>query len=142
MARNWLSADDVAILDVHLMRAGTLGGFFSPGMNVERHYFELEGQFLSFSKALGVRPSELDAVIWLEMANSAESVRRLLNRAGHPLAPTHAAPTPTKPPEGTSRPAHGSPVTPSGAKFNPSDSAPSARNASRTPESRQTRLVE
>ena len=78
VARNWLSADDVAILDIHIMRAGVLGGFFGTGLGVERHYLQLEEQFLAFSRALGVRPSELDAVIWLEMANSARTVTRLL----------------------------------------------------------------
>ena len=78
VVRNWLDADDVAILDIHLLRAGALGGFLSPGLTVERHYFELERQFLSFSRAIEVRPSELDAVIWFEMMNSATTVRALL----------------------------------------------------------------
>ena len=38
IARNWLDADDVAILDIHILRAGILGGFFPRNMTVERHY--------------------------------------------------------------------------------------------------------
>lgn len=79
IARNWLDADDVAILDVHILRAGRMGGFLSEGLTVERHYLELEEQFIAFSKAIGIRTSELDAVIWLEMMSSSTSVRRLLN---------------------------------------------------------------
>lgn len=94
VARNWLAADDVAILDIHIMRAGLLGGFFESGLGVDRHYLQLEAQFLSFSHALRVRPSELDAVIWLEMANSSRTVGRLLasvaNRSSANPGRTHA----------------------------------------------------
>jgi len=78
IARNWLDADDVAILDIHILRAGVLGGFFEEGLSVERDYLLLEQQFLSFAHALGVRASELDALIWHEMASSPLTVRRLL----------------------------------------------------------------
>lgn len=78
IARNWLDADDVAILDIHILRAGALAGFFERGLTVERDYLKLEEQFLRFSRAIGVRASELDAVIWLEMMSSPETVRELL----------------------------------------------------------------
>ena len=77
IARNHLDADDVAILDVHIVRAGRLAGFFSPELTVERDYLALEAEFLKFSRAIEVRPSELDAVIWYEMASSPGTVRRL-----------------------------------------------------------------
>ena len=70
IARNWLDADDVAILDIHIMRLGQVIGLFPRDFTVERHYLELEGLFLQFSTALGVRASELDAVMWHEMASS------------------------------------------------------------------------
>jgi N-glycosylase/DNA lyase len=80
IARNWLDADDVAILDIHLLRAGQLGGFFAPKLTVERHYLELEEQFIAFSNGLGVRASELDAVIWHEMMSSPYSVRQAMKK--------------------------------------------------------------
>lgn len=70
IARNWLDADDVAILDIHIMRLGQVIGLFPREYTVERHYLELEELFLEFSTALGVRASELDAVMWHEMASS------------------------------------------------------------------------
>jgi N-glycosylase/DNA lyase len=79
IARNWLNADDVAILDIHVMRAGMLGGFLDRTLDLARDYLVLEEQFLRFSAALGVRPSELDAVIWQEMKSSPRTVRRLLS---------------------------------------------------------------
>lgn len=78
IARNWLDADDVAILDIHLLRAGVLGGFLDPELTVERHYLELEAQFLALSRGLGVRASELDAVIWLEMMSARATVEKSL----------------------------------------------------------------
>lgn len=78
IARNLIDADDVAILDIHLLRAGELGGFFDSSLTVERNYLDLEAQFLEFSHHLQVKPSELDSVIWLEMKLSPKSVSRLL----------------------------------------------------------------
>lgn len=78
IARNWMDADDVAILDVHIMRVGQAVGLFPKKLTVERHYFELEALFLQFSAALDVRTAELDAVIWYEMATSPSIVRMLV----------------------------------------------------------------
>ena len=77
IARNWLHADDVAILDIHIVRVGQLAGVFPRHLNVERHYHELERRFLDFCAALDLRAAELDAVIWSEMASSPASVRRV-----------------------------------------------------------------
>jgi len=82
IARNWLDADDVAILDIHILRAGTLAGFFSPGLTVERHYLKLEAEFLALSKAIDVRPSKLDALMWYQMMSSPTVVHGLLSQAG------------------------------------------------------------
>jgi N-glycosylase/DNA lyase len=86
VARNWLDADDVAILDIHILRAGDIAGFFRPGLKVERDYLVLEQQLLRFSEALGVRASELDSVIWHEMMSSPGAVRDLLTTDGGALA--------------------------------------------------------
>lgn len=67
IARNWLGADDVAILDIHVMRAGAAMNLFPESAKLPRDYEELEARFLDFARAIGVRPSLLDAVIWREM---------------------------------------------------------------------------
>lgn len=82
VARNWLDADDVAILDIHILRAGLLGKFFESNLTVERNYLELEDQFIRFSKGLGVRASELDALMWLEMMSSPATVHSIMGM-GH-----------------------------------------------------------
>ncbi|EKN3402647.1 8-oxoguanine DNA glycosylase [Yersinia enterocolitica] len=87
VARNWLKADDVAILDIHILRAGLLGGFFPDNLTVERDYLKLEDLFIEFSKAMGVKASELDAVIWYEMQGSADTVFDLIESfRGQPLS--------------------------------------------------------
>ncbi len=95
VARNWLDADDVAILDIHILRAGLLGNFFESNLTVERNYLELEEQFIRFSKGLGVRASELDALMWLEMMSSSATVHSLMGM-GHQNAESAARNRPKK----------------------------------------------
>jgi N-glycosylase/DNA lyase len=67
ITRNWLGCDEVAILDIHIIRAGILIGLFDRQQTVPRDYNAMEARFLAFAKALEVRPSLLDAVMWREM---------------------------------------------------------------------------
>lgn len=92
IARNWLDADDVAILDIHILRAGALGGFLDPRLKVEKDYFKIEDQFLHFASAIGVRASELDAVIWHEMMSSPRTVSHLMggSRSTHAHKPNQS----------------------------------------------------
>lgn len=64
ITRNWLGSDSVAILDIHVIRACQAFGLFAPDADVGRYYFSLEERFLRFSRALGVKASWLDAVMW------------------------------------------------------------------------------
>lgn len=70
VARNYLDTDDVAILDIHLVRAGILCGLFTPDQRVERDYFAMETRFIDFCHALDVRPAVLDCLIWDQMRAS------------------------------------------------------------------------
>lgn len=88
IARNWMDADDVAILDIHIMRIGQVVGLFPRELSVERHYLELEALFLQFSQALDVRASELDAVVWYEMASSPKAARAVLDQLKQPTSET------------------------------------------------------
>lgn len=91
IARNWLDADDVAILDVHVLRAGAIGGFLDASLKVENHYLELERQFIAFAEAVHLRPSELDALIWDHMSQTASCLRRL-SQAGYTPRIEHGRP--------------------------------------------------
>ncbi len=67
VARNYLDTDEVAILDIHLIRAGQLCGVFTPSQRIERDYFEMEARFIDFCNALTARPAVLDCLIWDQM---------------------------------------------------------------------------
>ena len=67
ITRNWLGCDQVAILDIHIVRAGLLIGLFGPHQKVGRDYEKMEARFLEFARAIDVRPSLLDAVMWRSM---------------------------------------------------------------------------
>jgi N-glycosylase/DNA lyase len=67
ITRNWLGSDCVAVIDVHVRRAGLLLGLFREDMQPSRHYFDMEEAFLEFATAIRVRASILDAVMWSHM---------------------------------------------------------------------------
>jgi thermostable 8-oxoguanine DNA glycosylase len=67
IVRNWSGSDEVAILDVHVLRAGAIIGLFPENYRLPKDYGLLERRFLDFAKALQIRASVLDALIWREM---------------------------------------------------------------------------
>ena len=64
IVRNHLGSDDVAILDVHIIRAGVAAGVFPATADPARNYFTLEQRFLEFCAAIDEPPSRLDAIMW------------------------------------------------------------------------------
>ncbi|RDC59397.1 hypothetical protein HME9302_00585 [Alteripontixanthobacter maritimus] len=88
VVRNWRDSDQVAILDIHIIRACEHMGLFEPGWKVERHYLAMEEAFLAFAKVIGARPSLLDSVMWnvmRELARQPVIDRRLEPTADLPL---------------------------------------------------------
>lgn len=79
IVRNWYGSDDIAILDIHIYRAGLLAGVFDNRQTIARDYLQLERRFLEFAMTLGVRPSLLDALIWHQMKKAGRLVHRLLS---------------------------------------------------------------
>lgn len=67
VVRNLRGSDGVAILDIHILRAGKHLGIFEEGRTVERHYTELEDAYLAFAAAIDTRASILDSVMWMTM---------------------------------------------------------------------------
>ncbi|WLT30926.1 hypothetical protein [Geothrix sp. PMB-07] len=64
IVRNWCDCDDVAVIDIHIQRAGVAAGVFEKNMLPERHYFAMERRFLAFATALGEKASLLDLLMW------------------------------------------------------------------------------
>ncbi|PVY57926.1 MULTISPECIES: 8-oxoguanine DNA glycosylase [unclassified Simplicispira] len=67
IARNYLDSDEVAILDIHVVRAGLLLDLFSEQDTVEKDYEEMEQRYIDFCNAIQVRPSVLDCIVWSHM---------------------------------------------------------------------------
>lgn len=64
IVRNHFGSNDVAILDVHILRAGAAMGLFSAKADPAKHYFELEDRFLKFCEAIEEPASLVDALMW------------------------------------------------------------------------------
>ncbi|MFD2602604.1 8-oxoguanine DNA glycosylase [Flavobacterium suzhouense] len=65
ITRNCLNSDNVAILDIHILRAGVLAGFYDDTIdNLDKHYLTLEQKYLDFCNALDVSSAIMDAIIW------------------------------------------------------------------------------
>lgn len=67
IVRNYTGSDQVAIIDIHLHRAGVLAGLFRPEWNPNKHYQIMEDIFLKFSHSFSLSPGGLDLLIWNHM---------------------------------------------------------------------------
>ncbi|WP_439695384.1 hypothetical protein ACFGVS_20460 [Mucilaginibacter sp. AW1-7] len=79
ITRNWLRSERVAILDVHILRAGVITGFFSRNFNIVTEYYDLEKKYLTFCQFLEVRPSDMDAIIWSYMKKNNKLALNILS---------------------------------------------------------------
>jgi thermostable 8-oxoguanine DNA glycosylase len=79
IVRNWLGADSVAILDIHVLRAGWTMGLFERARRLPQHYPELEQRFILFAERLQLRASVLDAVMWTDMRKFGSRLFRTLS---------------------------------------------------------------
>lgn len=79
VVRNYLNSDNVAILDIHIYRAGVIAGFFDINDSIEKNYLLMEKKFLKFAKALNVKASQLDVLIWSKIRVLNHMVIQLVN---------------------------------------------------------------
>lgn len=80
VVRNWSDCDDVAILDIHIFRAGVLAGFFQLADRIDRDYLRLEQAFIDFARRINARPSVLDAIMWAQMRQAGPLAHAAMNR--------------------------------------------------------------
>jgi N-glycosylase/DNA lyase len=78
ITRNTMHSDDVAILDIHIIRAGLLMGLFSPKHSIQRDYFDMETRLVAFARAAGVSLSRFDSIIWCYMRQMNQMVMNAL----------------------------------------------------------------
>ncbi len=94
ITRNWLGSDDVAILDIHVVRACQAFGLFEAAADVSRHYCELEQKFIRFARALNVKASWLDAVMWDGMRQLSPQIIEEYAPVKPPSTPSSFKPAP------------------------------------------------
>lgn len=70
ITRNWLDSDHVAIIDIHIQRAGLLMSLYNSRQIPSKDYITMEEKFLNFANKIEVRASQLDALIWQEMKSA------------------------------------------------------------------------
>lgn len=64
VVRNYRRSDAVAIIDIHILRAGRQMNLFKQEWNPQRDYHALEAKFLTFATAIGAPASSLDGMMW------------------------------------------------------------------------------
>lgn len=70
IVRNHCDSSEVAIIDVHVFRAGVDAGVFESRWTPVRDYDRMEALFVCWAEAGEVPAAELDAVIWSERAHA------------------------------------------------------------------------
>jgi len=80
VVRNYFGSDDVAILDVHIVRAGIEFGLFKVDTDPSRNYYELENRLLMFCAAIEEPVSFLDAIMWDYMRRIGPTANRRKSR--------------------------------------------------------------
>lgn len=79
IARNYGECEDVAIVDIHIYRAGRLAGFIDRKWDIQRDYFKIEESFLEFCHSINASPSKMDSIMWNQMKASSRRAIELLN---------------------------------------------------------------
>ena len=80
ITRNWLGSDNVAIIDIHIHRAGMLMRLYDDRESPARDYFGMERKFLDFAARINVKASILDALIWRQMKDAGNMALDLVKR--------------------------------------------------------------
>lgn len=81
ITRNWLDSDQVAIIDIHIHRAGLLMNIYDIKQNPIKDYVKMEENFLALANGIQVRASQLDSLIWQEMKSAGNMVLRHIRKS-------------------------------------------------------------
>jgi N-glycosylase/DNA lyase len=77
IVRNYLGSDEVAVIDIHVLRAGIEAAVFDPSWAPARQYDLLEALFLAWAQHGAVNAADLDAIVWAERARIPAAYARL-----------------------------------------------------------------
>jgi len=76
--RNLTRSDDIAVIDIHIRRAGVVAGVFDPTWKLPRDYRRFEEAFVQWARLGGVPTADLDACIWASLAELGRRARVIL----------------------------------------------------------------
>lgn len=68
IVRNRLRSDEVAVIDIHIRRAGVAAGCFDPAWRLPRDYYRFEEAFVDWARIGDVPTADLDAYIWSSLS--------------------------------------------------------------------------
>lgn len=77
IVRNRLRSDEIAVIDIHIRRAGVAAGCFDPGWRLPRDYHTFEEAFVSWARIGGVPTADLDAYIWSSLSALGRSAKAI-----------------------------------------------------------------
>lgn len=78
IVRNLTAEAPIAVIDVHVRRAGVGAGFFHPDWQLPRDYLLFETAFVEVAKRGGVFPGHLDHAVWSTLSSAPIHTRSLL----------------------------------------------------------------
>ena len=78
IVRNYRASNDVAVVDIHIVRAGVVAGVFDPSWTVTRDYSLFERAFLSWCRASELAAAKLDSAIWAALSGRGTWTRQIL----------------------------------------------------------------
>jgi thermostable 8-oxoguanine DNA glycosylase len=87
VVRNHTASNEVAIIDIHIIRAGTAAGVFDHRWRVERDYEQFEHAFLHWARHGEIAASLLDACVWGVLAHAGSDSRDILGTTRLSVAP-------------------------------------------------------
>ncbi|MEV6267578.1 hypothetical protein AB0L64_10440 [Kribbella sp. NPDC051936] len=77
IVRNLRRSDDVAVIDIHIRRAGVFAGVFDPHWRLPRDYELFEEAFCAWARHGDVPTADMDACIWSSLAGLGNAARTL-----------------------------------------------------------------
>lgn len=75
VVRNLRRSDDVAIIDIHIRRAGVVAGVFDPEWVLPRDYVRFEEAFCAWARAGRVSTADMDVCVWSTLARLGTTAR-------------------------------------------------------------------
>lgn len=78
IVRNRTRSDDIAVVDIHIRRAGLVAGLFDVKWRLPNDYAYFEQAFVAWARLGGVPTADLDACIWVTLSDMGLGARSLL----------------------------------------------------------------